>query len=146
MQREAANITSGSATSEFRRERIVVFDLTHLKGNSHSRAFDDVTLVMALIELPAGQQMSDDTRGCRLSPLNKSLSKRPAEYEREKPRFSLASCYQGFGRLAGEAISYFSLLAEVDQLHTPVFGRTCSDNLLKPVTSGSFKFFANRAV
>lgn len=49
--------------SEFRRERIVVFDLTHLKGNSHSRAFDDVTSVMAMIErrFTAGQQMSDDT-------------------------------------------------------------------------------------
>jgi esterase/lipase superfamily enzyme len=47
--------------SEFEREGIMVFDLTHLQGNAHSRAFEDVTTVMGMIErrLADGQQMTD---------------------------------------------------------------------------------------
>jgi len=47
--------------SEFEREGIMVFDLTHLQGNAHSRAFEDVTSVMGMIErrLAEGQQMAD---------------------------------------------------------------------------------------
>ena len=39
--------------TEFEREKIEVFDLTKLKvlgDNAHSRAFDDITAVMAMIE------------------------------------------------------------------------------------------------
>jgi alpha/beta hydrolase family protein DUF900 len=35
--------------SEFDHERILVFDLTHLQGNAHSRAFEDVTSVMGMM-------------------------------------------------------------------------------------------------
>jgi len=47
--------------SEFEREGIMVFDLTHLQGNAHSRAFEDVTSVMGMIErrLAEGQQLAD---------------------------------------------------------------------------------------
>jgi esterase/lipase superfamily enzyme len=47
--------------SEFEREGIMVFDLTHLKGDAHSRAFEDVTTVMGMIRqrLANGQQMAD---------------------------------------------------------------------------------------
>jgi esterase/lipase superfamily enzyme len=47
--------------SDFQRERILVFDLTGLKGNAHSRAFKDVTSVMGMIEarLAAGQDMTE---------------------------------------------------------------------------------------
>ena len=46
-----------------KREKILVFDLTHLKGDSHSRAFDDVTSVMGMIErrLAEGQELAEDT-------------------------------------------------------------------------------------
>jgi esterase/lipase superfamily enzyme len=49
--------------SDFRREGIEVFDLTHLRGDSHSRAFDDVTSVMGMIErrLADGQPMTGDS-------------------------------------------------------------------------------------
>ena len=30
-------------------EQIIVFDLTKLKGNAHSRAFDDITEVMVMV-------------------------------------------------------------------------------------------------
>lgn len=48
--------------SEFQRERIMVFDLTHLRGGAHSRAFESVTSVMGMIEerLAEGQQMTDE--------------------------------------------------------------------------------------
>jgi esterase/lipase superfamily enzyme len=39
--------------SEFERDQIMVFDLTKLRSagdNAHSRAFDDITAVMAMIE------------------------------------------------------------------------------------------------
>jgi esterase/lipase superfamily enzyme len=47
--------------SEFARHGILVFDLTHLQGNAHSRAFEDITSVVGMIErrLAAGQQMSN---------------------------------------------------------------------------------------
>ncbi len=49
--------------SDLEREKIVVFDLTHLGGRAHSRAFDEVTSVMGMIErrFAAGQQLSDET-------------------------------------------------------------------------------------
>jgi esterase/lipase superfamily enzyme len=45
--------------SDLDREKVLTFDVTHLEGNSHSRAFDDVTSVMGMIErrLAAGQQI-----------------------------------------------------------------------------------------
>lgn len=48
--------------SDFERERIVVFDLTRLEGRAHSRAFEDVTSVMGMIQrrLAAGQQLEQD--------------------------------------------------------------------------------------
>ena len=57
--------------TDLRREGIEVFDLTRLRGNAHSRAFEDVTSVMGMIEarLVKGQEMtegrlpvSEDTR------------------------------------------------------------------------------------
>lgn len=47
--------------SDFKREGVLAFDLTHLEGNAHSRAFDDVTTVMGMIErrLAEGQQFAD---------------------------------------------------------------------------------------
>jgi esterase/lipase superfamily enzyme len=49
--------------SNFEREKILVFDLTHLESDAHSRAFDDVTSVMGMIErrLAAGQQLAEET-------------------------------------------------------------------------------------
>jgi esterase/lipase superfamily enzyme len=46
----------------FQREKIVLFDLTHLEGDPHSRAFDDVQSVMGMIErrLAQGQQLDED--------------------------------------------------------------------------------------
>jgi esterase/lipase superfamily enzyme len=48
--------------TDFRRENIMVFDLTGLRGSAHSRAFGDPGSVMAMIEqrLAEGQQMTDD--------------------------------------------------------------------------------------
>ena len=49
--------------SEFEHEKIIVFDLTHLQGDAHSRAFDEVGTVMGMIErrLAAGQQLAEDS-------------------------------------------------------------------------------------
>ena len=49
--------------SAFQQEKMLVFDLTHLQGESHSRAFDKVTSVMGMIErrLAGGQQLAEDT-------------------------------------------------------------------------------------
>jgi len=49
--------------SEFEHEKIIVFDLTHLEGDAHSRAFDEVGTVMGMIErrLAAGQQLAEDS-------------------------------------------------------------------------------------
>jgi esterase/lipase superfamily enzyme len=46
--------------TEFAREGIMVFDLSHLDGEAHSRAFEDITSVMGMIKqrLAAGQQLS----------------------------------------------------------------------------------------
>jgi esterase/lipase superfamily enzyme len=48
--------------ADFRREDIIVFDLTSLGGRAHSRAFQEVTSVMGMIEqrLAEGQQMTDN--------------------------------------------------------------------------------------
>jgi esterase/lipase superfamily enzyme len=48
--------------TDFQRERIMVFDLTHLGGDAHSRAFDEVHSVMGMIErrLAQGQQLDED--------------------------------------------------------------------------------------
>jgi esterase/lipase superfamily enzyme len=56
--------------SELERDKILVFDLTHLAtagDDAHGRAFDDVTSVMGMIKqrLTAGQTMTD--RGADLS-------------------------------------------------------------------------------
>ena len=49
--------------SEFARQGILVFDLAHLQGNAHSRAFEDITSVMGMIErrLAAGQQLASSS-------------------------------------------------------------------------------------
>jgi esterase/lipase superfamily enzyme len=49
--------------SVFGHEKILVFDLTHLQGDSHARAFDQVTSVMGMIErrLAQGQQLAAET-------------------------------------------------------------------------------------
>jgi esterase/lipase superfamily enzyme len=48
--------------SDFQRAGVEVFDLTALQGAPHSRAFEDVTSVMEMIEarLAGGQQMTED--------------------------------------------------------------------------------------
>jgi esterase/lipase superfamily enzyme len=48
--------------TDFRREGILVFDLTALRGGAHSRAFEKVTSVMGMIEqrLAEGQRLTDD--------------------------------------------------------------------------------------
>ena len=48
--------------TDFRRENIMVFDLTGMRGGAHSRAFEDPSSVMAMIEErhAEGQQMTDD--------------------------------------------------------------------------------------
>jgi esterase/lipase superfamily enzyme len=47
--------------ADFRRESIMVFDLTGLRGPAHSRAFREVTSVMGMIEqrFAEGQRMTD---------------------------------------------------------------------------------------
>ena len=47
---------------DFHREGIEVFDLTGRRGDAHSRAFDDVTSVMGMIEqrLAQGQRLTED--------------------------------------------------------------------------------------
>jgi esterase/lipase superfamily enzyme len=49
--------------SEFQRLGIMVFDLSHLQGDAHSRAFEDITSVMGMIEqrLAAGQQLASSS-------------------------------------------------------------------------------------
>jgi len=49
--------------SELQRLGIMVFDLSHLQGNAHSRAFEDITSVMGMIEqrLAAGQQLASSS-------------------------------------------------------------------------------------
>ena len=49
--------------SDFQRLGIMVFDLSHLQGEAHSRAFEDVTSVMGMIEqrLAAGQQLASSS-------------------------------------------------------------------------------------
>lgn len=48
--------------TDFEREGVLVFDLSNLSGNAHSRAFEDVNSVMGMIEqrLATGQQMVDN--------------------------------------------------------------------------------------
>jgi esterase/lipase superfamily enzyme len=48
--------------SDFERDKILVFDLTRLEGRAHSRAFEDVTSVMGMIQrrFAAGQQLEQD--------------------------------------------------------------------------------------
>ena len=50
--------------SELAHQSILVFDITHLGGDPHSRAFDDVRSVMGMIErrLAAGQQLEEDPK------------------------------------------------------------------------------------
>ena len=50
--------------SNLAHEKILVFDITHLKGDPHSRAFDDVRSVMGMIErrLAAGQELEEDPK------------------------------------------------------------------------------------
>jgi esterase/lipase superfamily enzyme len=47
---------------ELARANILVFDITRLQGQAHSRAFEDVTTVMGMIErrLAQGQQLAED--------------------------------------------------------------------------------------
>jgi esterase/lipase superfamily enzyme len=49
--------------SEFQRLGIMVFDLSHLNGEAHSRAFEDITSVMGMIKqrLAAGQQLASSS-------------------------------------------------------------------------------------
>ena len=62
--------------SDFEQAGIQVFDLTGLRGNAHSRAFEEVTSVMGMIErrLAEGAQMTDD-RSNALTVVNNSLGR-----------------------------------------------------------------------
>jgi esterase/lipase superfamily enzyme len=48
--------------SEFAHDKMLVFDVSHLEGDPHSRAFDDVQSVMGMIErrLAAGQHLEEE--------------------------------------------------------------------------------------
>lgn len=48
--------------SELANQKIMVFDLSHLESDAHSRAFDEVTSVMGMIErrLAGGQQLAEE--------------------------------------------------------------------------------------
>jgi esterase/lipase superfamily enzyme len=48
--------------TDFQREKIASFDLTHLEGDPHSRAFDNVQSVMGMMErrFAQGQQLDED--------------------------------------------------------------------------------------
>jgi esterase/lipase superfamily enzyme len=48
--------------TDFQHEGILVFDVTGLRGSAHSRAFEDVTSVVGMIEqrFAEGQPMTDD--------------------------------------------------------------------------------------
>ena len=62
------NLAQEPYRTELERERILVFDLTKLKSagdNAHSRAFDDITEVMAMIH--ATRDM-EQTRASRQTP------------------------------------------------------------------------------
>ena len=50
--------------SDLAHERVLVFDVTHLEGDPHSRAFDDIDSVMGMIErrLAAGQELEEDPK------------------------------------------------------------------------------------
>ena len=50
--------------SNLAHEKIMVFDVTHLEGDPHTRAFDDVDSVMGMIErrLATGQQLEEDPK------------------------------------------------------------------------------------
>jgi esterase/lipase superfamily enzyme len=50
--------------SEFARDNILVFDVSHLEGDAHSRTFDDVQSVMGMIKrrLAAGQHLDEDSK------------------------------------------------------------------------------------
>jgi esterase/lipase superfamily enzyme len=45
------------------RQQIMVFDLTKLKGNAHSRAFDDITAVMEMIRNRSGEESRVSAHG-----------------------------------------------------------------------------------
>ncbi|OSJ19618.1 hypothetical protein BST63_01920 [Bradyrhizobium canariense] len=47
--------------TDFAREKLEVFDLTRLRGRAHSRAFDEVTSVMSMIQerLVGEEQIAD---------------------------------------------------------------------------------------
>ena len=47
--------------SELEAEHIEVFDLTKLKGNAHSRAFEDITTVMMMIKDRVGESFNRRT-------------------------------------------------------------------------------------
>jgi esterase/lipase superfamily enzyme len=53
--------------SEFQRLGIMVFDLSNLNGEAHSRAFEDITSVMGMIKqrLAAGQQLAASVNASR---------------------------------------------------------------------------------
>jgi esterase/lipase superfamily enzyme len=50
--------------TELAHDKILVFDVTHLEGDAHTRAFDDVGTVMGMIErrLAAGQHLEEDSK------------------------------------------------------------------------------------
>lgn len=58
-----ANPDQEPYSGDFKRQGVLVFDLTNLQGDPHSRAFEDVTSVMGMIErrLAAGQELVDSS-------------------------------------------------------------------------------------
>jgi esterase/lipase superfamily enzyme len=56
--------------SELAHDKILVFDVTHLEGDPHSRTFEDVRSVMGMIErrLAAGQHLEEDAKRVAVAP------------------------------------------------------------------------------
>ena len=49
-------------STELAQDKIEVFDLTHLKGDAHSRAFEDITTVMEMVTQRLGDVQADARR------------------------------------------------------------------------------------
>jgi hypothetical protein len=65
---------------ELARADILVFDITRLQGQAHSRAFEDVSTVIGMIErrLAQGQQLAEDNSRRRSSRLRLACAAGPS--------------------------------------------------------------------
>jgi esterase/lipase superfamily enzyme len=73
------NLAQEPYRTELERERILVFDLTKLKSagdNAHSRAFDDITEVMAMIHATRDMEQTRASRQTPSSPQGEAIALR----------------------------------------------------------------------